>query len=193
MKIKYFTNPTAALPDKALLLVGIFTFGIGVAISFYTQMIYDGIIDVHEKPYISFVKAFAANAVDVVILTIVMLLFGRIINKKTRVIDLLNTSFLSRIPIYLLTLITNIPFVLEVNRKIVNNLDKITSLDLQTSEILTLLAVSCVSIIVFIYTIILIFSGFKTATNAKKTTHYLYFAMAFIIAEILTKLIISFL
>lgn len=193
MNLRYITNPISVLPDKVLLLLSIFTFGLGTAIAYYTQMIYDGIIDVHVSPYITFIKAFASNAVNVVVLTLALLLFGKIINKKTRVIDLLNTSFLSRIPIYILTLIINIPFVVDVNKKIVDQLDKIPNLDLHPSEIGTLIAVSLISIIVFVYVILLILNGFKTATNAKKPIHYLYFAMAFIIAEVIAKLITQFL
>ena len=56
-------NPFAKLNDKLLMIMGIVSFLIGCFVSFKFQLIYDGIIDSHSYPNISYTDAFVSNAI----------------------------------------------------------------------------------------------------------------------------------
>jgi hypothetical protein len=66
----------------------------------------------------------------------------------------------------------------------------VASPDLNSSEIALLAASSLLSLIVLVWSIILLYNGFKTATNAKEIKHNLYFAIVLIVSEILSKIIL---
>ena len=183
-------NPFAVKVDKLLMIIGIVTFFIGSYISWRFQMIYDGILDVHSAPLISYIEAFTSNAVNVIILCMSLLIAGKIINPKTRMIDVLNTAFLSRIPIYAVAALSSLPVIKEFEHKILNNLSDVQNLQLSTNDIMVSLVFGLVSMVLLVYAIVLIVNGFKTACNAKKWQHYAGLAVALIIAEIISKQII---
>ena len=192
MKIKLLYNPFETIPDKLLMLVGIISLGIGTVISYYSQVIFDGIFDAHEFPGITFIQAFAACVVNIVVVCILLFALGKIINPKTRMIDILNTSFLSRIPIYIISIIIGLPLMKKIGTKITENLGDLPNLKFETSELIFLLAFSFFSLFMLVYSVIILVNGFRTATNAKKWQQYFGFAIVIIIAEIASKFIISY-
>ncbi len=58
-------------------------------------------------------------------------------------------------------------------------------------ELISIMAVSSILMIFLIYAIVLLVNGFRTATNLKKWQYYIYFAIALIIAEVLSKVLIN--
>jgi len=72
--------------------------------------------------------------------------------------------------------------------KDINSLDKI---DLQPSDLIGIVLMSILLLALLIYAIALLFQGFKTATNAKKTIHYVIFGIIILIVEITSKLVLS--
>ncbi len=184
-------NPFKTIADKILLLLGIVSFIIGCYLSYRFEMIYDGIFDAHEFPDILFSQAFTANTINVIVICLIFFAFGKIINPKTRMIDIMNTAFISRIPIYITVPLAEIPLVKSVMLKILDNMKDIQHLNLPTFDVLVLLIFSSVVILLLAYSITLMVNGFRTATNVKKLQHYLIFSVLIIAAEVLSKWIIS--
>ena len=183
-------NPFAKKADKFLILVGIFTFFIGCYISWRFEMVYDGIFDVHYVPLISYINAFLGNTINVITLCIFVFGLAKIINPKTRMIDILNAAFLSRIPIYLITIFSNLPVVLNFTKKIEENISNLQDLQLTTGDIVTALVFSVFSLLMLAYSIVLIVNGFKTASNAKKWQHFVGLAVVILIVEIISKMLV---
>ena len=55
------------------------------------------------------------------------------------------------------------------------------------------MAISIATILLLVYAIVLLTNGFKTATNLKKWQNYIWFAVALIIGEIVSKMFINLL
>ncbi len=186
-KIKIFTNPFAVIQDRTLLIMGVITFitGIFVAYSMHIEM---QILRVNPLSTLTFNKILFNHTSIVGMLTLTLLGIGKIINKKTRFIDILNTVFIALIPLYI-SLFQNIDGFLLKETQHIENAIKDGSIYTQSPPFMFIL-VGLMGLCMFVYYIYLLFIGFKTATNAKKIWHYVLFFTTLIITDILTSFLI---
>lgn len=184
-----FYNPFETYSEKTLLLVGTLFTIIGGCLAYIFNVKYDGVLDLHFTEQISY-EAITYLATDILILTFSLIIVGKYINKKTRFIDVLTAVLISRIPLYFASF-------LNINNKsfIIGN--KI--LALATTNKMNILTANEVGFMLFqviivigtlIWSIFLLYKGYKTATNAKETKHTLLFILAIVVAEIISKVII---
>ena len=190
MNWKYVFNPFLKFSEKSLLIVGIISILIGSFIGNYFSVTFDGIIDAHSAPT-SFITSLKENLINVVLVFLVLSILGKIINSKTRLIDILNIAMIYRIPLYVSGLLINIPILKSVGEKVTANIDNPQNIKFESAELVALLAISSVLLLLIVYAIVLLTSGFKTAINLKKWQHYIFFAMALIVAEVFSKIIIN--
>lgn len=190
MNWNYLFNPLSKISSKAFMLIGIISAVVGSFISQFNHTIYDGLIDAHTYHLLTYAQAITANMVNIILPCIMLFILGRFINPKTRMIDILNTSFLYRIPIYIFPFFINLPAMKSIEAKINDPSIGIKNIQFSPDETGTIVWISILSIALITYAITLLFFGFKTATNAKKTWHYIAFAGIFIIGEILSKIIV---
>jgi hypothetical protein len=186
-------NPFAKFSDKVLMLIGVISFLIGCFISWRFQVLYDGVLDAHTSDSLSYVNAFTSNAINVIVMCVLLFILGKIINPKTRMIDLLNASFLYRIPIYLVAMFSRIPALERINESVVKNIGDPEKINMQVDDIGVLIVFSIVSLCLIAYSIVLLVNGFKTASNAKKWQHFVSFGFVVIVAEIISKMLIGLL
>ncbi|ENA1815346.1 hypothetical protein ABF174_001980 [Flavobacterium psychrophilum] len=147
-------------------------------------------IDLHFDSQVNFFESATYQFLAILILTASLYWVGKYINKKTRLVDVLITVLISRIPLYFCTLF-------NINNKSYSIGNKILELavskkinTLNTNDIGFILFQSIILIIALIWFISLLYNGFKIATNSKETKHTLLFILAIIIAEITSKIII---
>ncbi|MCF6129797.1 hypothetical protein L1S35_08930 [Flavobacterium sp. AS60] len=184
-------NPFIRFSEKWLLTIGIISAIAGSTIAVYCGVRYDGVIDVHTFPDITFVNSIKENLISITLLTFLLFVLGKIINPKTRFIDILNSSLLFRIPFYVSALLTSVPAMKTVEKEVLKNINTLDKIKIQPFDLAVLLIISILLIALLIYAIVLLFQGFKTATNAKKPSHYISFTIALILAEVLSKIILS--
>jgi len=188
MKNNLFLNPFAIISDKKQTLIGMSTFILGIIIAYFMHVNIQ-ILRIDPVNKVSFVKAILNSFIVVFFLTFAFFGLGKVINKKTRLIDILNVVLISLIPIYL-SLFQNINGYLtnEINQI----MDKLK--DGSINEYATPLfffIITIISLLLFIYFIYLLFVGFKTATNAKKAWHYVAFFAVLIFIDVLTSALIN--
>lgn len=188
--LKLLTNPFERILEKKLLSFGVLTLIIGAVIGFSFKGRYDGVLDVHFVDEIQFYEPLLDIVISVLCVVILLFALGSFINKKTRFIDILITAIIAKIPFYFLPLFNFKNGLSIATNKIVQSLSTNTKLALNSVEITLLAASSLLSLIALVWSVILLYNGFKTATNAKETKHNLYFAIALIVSEILSKTII---
>lgn len=193
MNWKIITNPFLKFSEKQLFSIGISAAIAGSLIASYFGITYDGVIDVHSYPGITFVGSVKENLTSILLVAVLLFLLGKLINPKTRFIDLLNAAFLFRIPFYISALLSSVPAMKRVEGELLKNINSLDKINIPPLDLTVLLVISILLIALLIYAILLLFNGFKTATNAKKPAHYLCFAIAVLIAEILSKVILSIL
>ena len=188
MKNSILLNPFAVLSDKKQTIIGIISLILGILIAHFMDINIQILrIDPTEK--VSLLKSFLNLCVCISFLSLAFFGIGKIINKKTRFIDIINTVLLAFIPVYL-SLFQNINNFLtnEINQIV----EAIANGDIYNmSPPILLLIVGLLGFAFFIYYIYLLFIGFKTATNAKKAWHYVLFFATLIIIDLLTSIIIN--
>jgi hypothetical protein len=186
-------NPFNKFSEKQLLFFGLVTVAIGSYIAYLVGVTFDGAIDVHLWPNISLFQSLKENVITILLLTILLFALGKIINAKTRLIDILNASLIFRVPFYLTAVLVGIPAIKEIEDSLVKNAQNMADFNLKTTDIIILLCLTAALIALLIYAIALLYNGFKTATNVKQTSHKVFFGIAILVAEILCKIFLTFL
>ena len=106
-------------------------------------------------------------------------------------VDVLSTILLARLPFYLLPLI-------NIGNKISNTREKIRTttnphdVSFAPSEVIYLIILSILTIVFLVWHIALLYNGFKVATNLKTVSQIILFAVAILIAEIISKILFSY-
>lgn len=194
MNWKTLFNPFEKYSEKTLLIFGITATLLGSFLGYLTKARFDGIIDMHLVESIEWQQPLVDNIINALVLFVLFFAFGKMINPKTRAVDILSASLICRIPIYLVSL-TNLGGYLEKSTQNMlgkidfENLNNIPQFELL--DIVIMLVFSVVMILLLIYMIVLFWRGFKTATNTKGIKNIIIFVVLFIIAEILSKYLIG--
>ena len=188
MKKSLLLNPFAKIQDKKLLTLGLIAYITGLFIAFSMKMEIQ-ILRINPLTTISLPKILLNHSVITICLSLAFFGIGKIINKKTRFIDILNTVFIAFIPYYI-SLFQNInSYLTKETEKVMNALRTGTILELTPSFLF--IVVTLVGLLFFIYYIYLLFIGFKTATHSKKIWHYVLFFVTLIVVDVIVSMIIN--
>ncbi|MGV4414416.1 hypothetical protein [Chryseobacterium sp. T1] len=188
---QYIFNPFSKFSAKPMMMIGIIIAVIGAFISYFNKTIFDGILDAHTYMFITYSQAITANIINIIIPCTLLFILGKSINPKTQMIDILNTSFYYRIPIYFIVLLMNLPNIKSLEFKIQNHLNDLTKLNFTTTELLSLTLFASLSIGLLVYSVVIMLNGFRHASKPTKWQHYFGFVLVLIICEFLSKLIIG--
>lgn len=179
-------NPFKKYSETILFVFGIAFTILGTLLGFYFNARFDGVLDMHLVGNATFEAVALDNLINIACLFVFLFGVAKFINSKTRFIDILNTILVSRIVIYLLVFIPS-PSEELMKNLMTGNISQISSLDmflLATGSILALISI--------VWYIALLYNGFKTASNAKKMLPIILFAASILLAEILSKILISY-
>lgn len=190
MNWKLLFNPFGIYSEKQLLISGILITVAGSFVGSLFNVTFDGVLDVHQYET-GFLTSLKENGTNIACTFIVLFMLGKLINRKTRAIDILNTSMVSRFPQYISAVITALPVLKKVEDEIISHQDDLQHLNFQPVDLMLLLVISMLLLILTAYYITLLVNGFRTSVNAKKWQHFAGFAIALIVAEIISKLLIS--
>ncbi|SDF22516.1 hypothetical protein [Cellulophaga baltica] len=187
-------NPFKKYQENYLFILGLAATLLGSYLGYFFNVRYDGVLDVHFANNTTSWQPALDNLSNIAVLTILLLALGMYMNRKTRFIDILNITLISRIPFYLIPFF-NVGGTMErINSEFLNTLLSEQIPDFSTlplNSVLTLGIFALISLLFIIWSISLLFNGFKIATNAKSTVHIILFFTSIIIAEILSKLLIT--
>ena len=186
-------NPFEKISEKKLLLIGITSMLVGALLGYLFNARYDGVFDLHFEKNTSYFNALLDILISVSTTCILLLAVGKYTNSKTRLIDIFNACSMAKIPFYVLTLFNINNWIYYSSEKLVeslqHNLMKMPSL----SEFVPVLLFSMLTILGLVLSALLLFNGYKVATNAKGTKSIGLFVVALFLAEIFSKIIISYL
>ncbi len=183
-------NPLKSLKSTTILPIGLLFFVLGSWAAAYFDFAFDGVLDVHQVGDRETWHAFMENAIIVALLAVMLYGLGYAINRKTRLIDILNAILVFRIPFYVMVLWSSFPFFANLFAYIEENKDNLANLHLEILQLLGLLVFAVFILLLLVYAILLLFNGFKTATNAKKWQHFLSFGVVLFVAEVISKILL---
>lgn len=176
--LQFIKNPFEISSDKSLTTTGIILFIIGISLAYFFQIQLQ-ILRVNPLVKLTITDIIIGHLIILSALTIVYFILGKIINRKTRLLDILNMVLISLAPLYLIFFENINGYMYEEIYQMEEGIKSGGILNIKTSIFSVIISVMSISIT--IYFIYLLFIGFKTATNAKKIWHYvLFFAILFI-------------
>lgn len=79
----------------------------------------------------------------------------------------------------------------RVANQVLANKENLQNLQFNPTDLIIVLGFSMIMMVFLAYSIVLLANGFRTATNVKKWQHYVFFAIAIVIAEIVSKILIN--
>lgn len=189
-------NPFEKYNENKLLLFGLLITIIGSLLGYLFQGRFDGVLDLHFPGKVTLLEPFIDNVINAVTLFCLLFLLGKYINPKTRLIDIITVVLIARAPLYLLTFSNYKNFSFNLGQKILTQLNPQNlkdGLNLEASEMILTIAIAGISILFTVWFIILLFNGFKVATNSKGVKNNLMFAGSLLFAEIISKIIFTLL
>lgn len=188
MKNNILLNPFAVLSDKNQIIIGIASLIIGTLLSYFLHVNIQ-VLRINPLTDLSFIEVVTDQVILISLLTFSFFGIGKIINSKTRLIDIFNGICIASIPLYI-SLFQNINnFLTDEMNKLVEEMKNGNILNLSPSFLF--LFISLLGFVFFIYYVYLLFIGFKTATNAKKAWHYVLFFVTLIVMDLIVSFLIN--
>jgi hypothetical protein len=176
--------------EKKLLISGIAINLIGLLLCFYFNVNFLGFLKTDYVQTITWFQVIKHFLIIISTVSIVVFIIGKVINFKTRFIDVLNSVLIAKIPFYLLA-----PF--NYNGLVFEHLNKIKILmqsgKLNDASVFgnpAMIVFSLVSLLVLVWTVSLLYKGFKIATNAKNTKQTIVFFVGIIAADAISRILI---
>lgn len=176
-------NLFSRFSEKQLLTTGIVCMLAGAWILSFTQCSFDAVLHMTVLNK-SFAALLAETMVIILLLFLFLFLAAKIFNNKTRLVDVLNTAMISRIPLFLLALY-------NLNGSLSEQVATIASGKLPQPDA-SMFIFSFTSILLVLASIVILLQGFKVAANAKKPLHYVWFAIAVVLADIASRFILPY-
>ena len=185
---KLLFNPFEKFDARALLFTGLLVTVLGSLLGYTYNARFDGVLDLHFSADVKYVEPFSDNVFNIAFLFIALYIFGRIINKKIRPIDIFATAMIARLPLYLVCF-ANVDgkLFVEAAKALENGPNALSA---NPADLMVVAVMGLLMIPFLIWYIALLYNGFKVAVNAKTAKHNLLFALALIIAEILSKILL---
>ncbi len=181
-------NPFAYYDEKILFAIGIVSHFFFTYIGYLTKSNFPDFLSIKKSvETFSFLELIVQNSTILLVTIFCLFLLGKIINKKTRFIDIVNVALVSRIAYYVVFITDFIPVV---NRKLElvlhgvteNNFDVLNDITTMTVVLLVAFTAIFFLLLMFYY----LFIGFKTVTNLKSIKHILLFIGCLFLIEIIT-------
>lgn len=195
--LKTLLNPFERYTEGQLLTVGISAGIAGSLLAYVFNGRFDGVVDLHFLQEVAWHEPFTDNLIVLICLLAPLLLLGKYINSKTRIIDITTAILIARIPFLVLPLFNINGYMQRLAEEITRSVGEgamngSTTLEftLGGMEMVGLIVFAGVSILAVVWSITLLYNGFKTASNAKTISHKVLFALAIIAAEMLSKIVI---
>ena len=182
-------NPFENNTDKFLRITGVVSFLLLIFLSYQWHFVSDGIIQMHTSDPKPIWKVFAINSFNVLSLSLVMFLFGKIAYSKTRFIDVFNVVLFIQIVLLIIALLLFNPYTQEKLEVITNAIEKndlmLNEVPMIILNITALFAILALMMMVFFF--YLLVKGMKIAINSQKTYHSIIIVGLTIVLDLIIK------
>ncbi|MFZ4260981.1 YIP1 family protein [Sphingobacterium sp. HJSM2_6] len=188
--IKTLINPFDNLTDNQLFFLGFAGYFVHSIFSNQWNYIADGIIQLHQISSMPLGYSLVNNAINTLVLTLVLFIYGKIIFSKTRFIDVLNVVWFAQLTQVFLAIILFNPFVQKHTAHIqiaIENHD----FQLKTVpkyELVLMGGMGILALFGIFYFFYLLVTGMKIAMNIKKKT----FTILLIVITLLVDAVLKF-
>jgi len=189
-----FIDPFKKYQENTLFIIGTTSLILGSLLAYLLFARFDGVLDLHFVPHITIWQPLLDNIINTSVLTGILFMIAKYINKKTRIIDILNSVLIARIPYYILPLFNINNYIADAGNELANAIipnSAIKPEDISIAALLIIIFFAILTITVLIGYITLLYNGYKVASHAKGAKPIILFCIAIIAAEIVSKMLIT--
>lgn len=186
-------NPFKKYSEHQLLIFGFIMAVAGVVFATMTNTHFDGVLDAHFGKQVSIKTAVLQSVINIVSIVVVFYPLGKWINSKTRLIDIFNLSLIVKVPAYFMMPLNINDWAYSKTEPLLKAMAHPFNLQFTPETIVFLIISSILALLVFVWLIVLLYNGFKVATNLKGTKHIIMFIIAIIVTEIVSKVLLMIL
>ena len=187
---KFLYNPFENYSEKKLVLIGIVGNLVLVGLSYTLNTKFIGNLKTIAQNNIEFYQVIIQHLIILIATTTMLLLIGKYLNSKTRFIDILATTLVSRIAFCLIPIVNINHKMFQISQKILSTF-KTDQPEISIGNDLPYFIMSVLIILLsIVWFLVLLYNGFKTATNAKDVKTLFLFIATIILIEILSQILI---
>ncbi|MBM7421139.1 MULTISPECIES: YIP1 family protein [Chryseobacterium] len=176
MNWKTIFNPFEKFDEKILLFIGLLFFVLIIPLCYWTNTCFISIYRIAPFKATHFYDLIIPTSISFAVMILTLFLLGKAFYRKTRIIDIANTVFISQIPLIILIPFENFDFIKKAIERVVDYQSHPTEIfpfvDFAVMILFTIANIGCL-----IYSIVILYNGFKTATNIKKWQHIVLFCI----------------
>lgn len=188
MTWKTIFNPFGKFNDINLLITGIVFFILNIFGCYYAGNVNDSIFHLsHLEDNQTIWDVSRINSLSSVLAIVVLYILAIFLNKRSRFIDIINTVLISAIPLILIMPISGMSFLKDATENITKSAGNPNQIE--TINLIVVTAFALATLPFMIYSFVLYYNGFKTATNLKKWQHIVIFAVVSLILTIVSQTI----
>ena len=191
--IKNILNPFEKYTESKLLVFGWVFLIIGSYIGYLFNAYFDSILHISFIKNSMFITTLIQNIINMVLLSSALYVLGKYINPKTRFVDVINVSLIARIPFYFSSLANINDSTYNLTEKLMGNKFSAENIEFSSSDYLMLLFSTTLGLLLIVCFAILLWNGFKTATNAKKSKEIILFIVSLLVANFISSYLIQLL
>lgn len=175
---RLFLNPFEDYSERNLLWIGIVGFIVGITISYFGKIVFDGVIQIHMGAT-RLIAIILGNLSNMGILILGLFMLAKILYKKARFVDILNNVLIARIPMLFAGLL-----VVWMAKLI--PIEKITEISfaasLDQSDMMWIAVLAIFLLFMMVYFFYLLVIGIRHSINSKKFGHgFLVVVMVFVL------------
>ena len=189
--IKKLLNPFAYFDEKILFIIGLFSHFFFTYIAKITESFFPDFLSIKKNGIsYSYLDLLYQNTRNLVIAILIFYILGKIINNRTRIIDIVNVVLISRIAYYIVFITDFIPIVNKSMNKVLkgittNNLEVLH----EAPTMIVLVIVAFIAIFFLCIMLYFLYIGFKTVTNMKNTKQVFAFIATLLFIIVLTTIL----
>jgi len=190
---KLLFKPFEKYSEQQLLIIGILSLIIGTYLASILNTRFDGAIDMHLVQSTTLIRVIKDVLISVSCLLLCLFVVGKIINSKTRFVDIFSATIVARIPFYLFLLFNINNFFSNYTQQLLEFQKSGNPADIDPTALAVVSVVGFLAIGFIVWFFALLWNGFKIATNAKGSKSVLLFIVGILIAEVISKVLLSYL
>ncbi len=186
-------KPFERYSETVLLVVGLLMLGVGILVGTIFNARFDGVLDLHFSTALSIRQTTIDLLIDVLTLFLFLFIAAKLVNRKTRVVDVFAVVIIARIPFSFAVLINMTGFFSLIGKHFDDPaMIQKGMLGLTSLELTGLIVSAVVILLLVIWSVALLYNGYKIASNAKSARSIVFFIVALLLAEIASKILIHF-
>lgn len=181
-------NPFEKLSEKSLLILSAFSTLAAIGLGYCTNTYFSSIYRVSYLDKISLQDTTVHALISFAAAIAVLFILGKIFNRKTRFIDISNTVLISQLPLLVLFPFQKIEFITAA-QKTIFNYQANPALPFPAVSFIIFISFTLLIITLLIYSMVLYYNGFKTATNIRKWQSIVIFTIVSFLTILICQLI----